>query len=262
MKADVNGISINYSTKGEAGDWVVLSHSLSGSLEAWAPQIEELSATFRVLVYDIRGHGQSDAPQGPYTMDLLADDLEALLDHLKIDRAHLVGLSLGGAIAQTLAVRRPGRLLSLTIADATSAYPPSTHAMWEGRINQVETQGIQSIVGGTLDRWFTPAFRAHDPQTVDAVGNIIRATSPTGFIGAVGAIMGFDISSKLFGVQIPTLVLVGEEDKALPVEHSRFIADSIPGARLEIIPAAAHISNLEQPTDFSRRLINFLECIR
>jgi 3-oxoadipate enol-lactonase len=258
MQADIGGITLHYETYGEAGPWVTLSHSLAASTRMWRPQIEALGGAFRVLAFDTRGHGESEATTPPYAMETLAGDLLALLDHLGIARTHLVGLSLGGALAQTFALAHPGRVDRLVIADATSAYPPATHVMWQQRVNAVASGGMAAVAAGTLGRWFTEAWRAANPEKLSLVEAMVLATPPEGFIGAVHALMGFDASARLGTIAAPTLVMVGAEDQALPPAHSEKIATLIPGARLVVIPDAAHISNLEQPSRFNAALLGFL----
>ena len=257
MKAKVNGILLHYTVEGESGPWVTLSHSLASDLRMWDPQVAALAARYRVLRFDTRGHGASE-PGGTPSMADLAGDLAALHDHLGIARSHVVGLSLGGAIAQTYALAHPERVVGLVIADATSAYPPPTHAMWQERADQVAAGGMAAVAAGTLGRWFTPGWRERHPEVLARMEAMILATPPEGFVGAVAAIMGFDVSGRLSEIRAPTFVVVGAEDQALPPTHSERIAAGIPGARLTVIEAAAHIANVEQPERFTAALLDFL----
>jgi 3-oxoadipate enol-lactonase len=259
LHEDAGGLRTAFVTAGDAGPWVVLAHSLASSHAMWTPQIASLAeAGFRVLALDARGHGGTDAPEGPYTVRQMADDLLALMDRLGIARAHVVGLSMGGAMAQEFALAHPARVLGLVIADATSAYPPATHPMWRERAEAVAAGGMAAVAEGTLGRWFTPAWREAHPERLEAVRRMLLATPPQGFIGAVHALMGFDAADRLHAIRAPTLVLAGTEDQALPPAHSERIAALIPGARLVLVEGAAHIANLEQPQRFDAALLPFL----
>ncbi len=146
MKADVNGISVNFEIHGKEGaPWLVLSHSLACSVRMWDPQIAALKDRYRILAYDTRGHGGTQASKGAYTLELLADDLNALLGHLKITSAHYCGLSMGGMIGQTFALKYPGIFKSLTLADTTSRYPAEAAPLWADRIKTVESKGMAPI---------------------------------------------------------------------------------------------------------------------
>jgi len=155
MKITANGISMNYTLDGPAGAPVVtLSHSLATTLEMWQPQLKALTARWRVLSYDTRGHGGTDAPKAAYTLDQLADDAQALLRALGIQRTHWVGLSMGGMIGQTLALKAPELFASLTLCDTSSRIPPEAKPLWDERIHTAETKGMDPLVEGTLSRWF------------------------------------------------------------------------------------------------------------
>jgi 3-oxoadipate enol-lactonase len=257
--AEANGIRIAHVTAGEAGPWVVLAHSLASSHAMWAPQIASLAAAgYRVLAFDARGHGGTDAPPPPYSIATMAEDMRALMDRLGIARAHMVGLSMGGAMVQHFAIAHPDRVASLVVVDATSAYPPAAHPMWRERAEAVAKGGVAAVAEGTLGRWFTPAWREANPAQLEEVRRMVLATPPQGFIGAVGALIGFDVADRLGTVRAPTLVMCGAEDQALPPQHSERIAALIPGARFATIPEAAHIANLEQPARFDALLLPFL----
>jgi pimeloyl-ACP methyl ester carboxylesterase len=167
MKATVNGIETYYEVHGKEGaPWLVLSHSLACSVRMWDGEIARHKDNYRVLAYDTRGHGQSAAPKEPYTLEGLADDLHGLLKHLKIEHPHFVGLSMGGMIGQTFALKYPGAFQSMTLADTTSRYPAEAQAAWQERIRIVEAQGMAPLVQATLERWFTESFRKNQPDKV------------------------------------------------------------------------------------------------
>ena len=261
MEFEANGIRIHAEVKG-SGPWLVLSHSLACCTAMWREQIDRFSERYRVLAFDTRGHGRTDAPAGPYTLDLLADDLEALLDKAGVDRCHFAGLSMGGMIGMTHALRYPGRFESLILCDTSSRIPAEARPLWQQRIDLAQTQGMAALAPSTLERWFTEGFRQSQAQVVHAVGDLIRATPVPGFVGCCHAISQLDLTDKLGAIRVPTLVLVGDRDVGTPVEASRVIHQAIPGAQLGVIPSASHLSNIEQPETFDFLLDRFLSGLR
>lgn len=211
-----------------------------------------------MLRYDTRGHGKTSAPPAPYTLELLADDLVALMDALGIERVHFVGISLGGMVGQVFALGHPERLASLVLCDTTSHYSPDARPAWEERIRTVREKGMEAMVEPTLARWFTPAFRAQRPDMMKRVAAMIRATPVEGYIGCCHAIPRIDTRTRLQEIRCPTLVIVGEEDPGTPVAMARAIHEAIPGSRLAVIPQASHLCNLEQTVVFNRILRDFL----
>jgi 3-oxoadipate enol-lactonase len=259
MKAKANGITVNYALEGSASAPVVtVSHSLAAHLGMWEPQMTALTRTHRVLRYDTRGHGGSEVTPGGYTLDQLADDVLGLLDVLDIERTHWLGLSMGGMIGQTLALKAPARLRSLVLADTSSRVPPEAKPTWEGRIRTAEAQGMEPLVEPTIERWLTAPFRQRRPEVVDRVRTMIRETDPRGYAGCCHAIAALDLTDRLSAIRLPTLVVVGEEDPGTPVAAARTIHEHIKGSELVIIPAAAHLSNLEQPEAFTTAVVKFL----
>jgi len=259
MKAKTNGIETRYEIHGREGaEWLVFSHSLACSARMWEPQIAAFRDRYRILAYDTRGHGASDAPPGPYTLELLADDLAALLEHLDIRNAHFCGLSMGGMIGQTFALRHPGRLRTLVLADTTSRYPPEAAVLWAERIRTAETQGMAALAQPTLERWFTRAFRERHPEVVERVRALILATPVAGYVGCCHAIPKIDLTARLKEIRCPALVIVGAEDPGTPPAMAREIHDNLPGSEYVEIPGAAHLANLEQPQAFDRALGDFL----
>lgn len=259
MKITANGLTVHSTLEGPAGAPVVtFSHSLATDSRMWDGEARALAGRFRVLRYDTRGHGGTDAPAGPYTLEQLADDARELLRALGIERTHWVGLSMGGMIGQTLALRAPALFRTLTLADTTSRVPPEAGPVWAERIRTARTQGMDALVESTIERWFTPPFRARRPDVVEPVRAMIRETPVEGYAGCCEAIAKLDLTDRLGAIALPTLVLVGEEDPGTPVAASRAMHERIKGARLEIIPSAAHLSNLEQPQAFDHALEEFL----
>jgi len=263
MNVTANGIRMYYALEGPAGAPVVtLSHSLAARLEMWEPQVKALAGRWRVLRYDTRGHGGSDAPAGPYTLDELAEDARALLGALGISTTHWVGLSMGGMIGQTLALKAPELFASLVLCDTTSRVPPEAKPQWEERIRTADTQGMEPLVEPTLGRWFTPPFRERQPEVVERVRAMIRGTKPAGYIGCCRAIAGLDLTDRVGAIKLPTLVIVGEEDPGTPVAAARVLHERIKGSELVVLKSASHLSNLEQPDLFSGALTDFLRRVR
>jgi 3-oxoadipate enol-lactonase len=259
MKITANGISINYLIEGPASAPVVtLSHSLATNLSMWDPQIPALTTRYRVLRFDTRGHGGTDAPEGPYSLEQLAEDVRALLQALKIARAHFIGLSMGGMIGQILGLQHPQMLHSLVLCDTSSRVPAEAKPMWEERIKVARTQGMEPHVELTIGRWFTAPFRDKRPDVVDPVRAMIRATNPRGYIGCSQAIAALNLTDRLHAISVPTLVVVGEDDPGTPVAASRTIHEKIKGSELVILKSASHLSNMEQSEAFNQAVTVFL----
>ena len=259
MKATVNGIETYYEIHGKEGaPWLVFSHSLACSVRMWDGEIARHKDKYRVLAYDTRGHGQSAAPNGPYTLESLADDLQALLKHLKVEQPHYVGLSMGGMIGQTAALKNPGIFRTMTLADTTSRYPAEAAPMWEERIRVAESKGMAPLVQPTLERWFTEGFRKNSKDKVERVAALIEKTPVAGYAGCCAAIPKINVTSRLKELKVPTLVICGNDDPATPPAMAREIQENIPGAKLALIPQAAHLSNIEQPDAFNRALRDFI----
>ena len=257
MEIKANGIRIHCKLEGPASAPVVtLSHSLAADLSMWDPQMEVLTQKYRVLRYDMRGHGGTDVPEGPYSLELLTADLHALLVALGIGQTHLVGLSIGGMIAQFFAIQHPGMLRSLVLCDTSSELPQEAKHLFEERIRTARTTGMEAHVEPTMERWFTKAFRSK--PAADRVRVLIRKTDPRGYIGCSYAIMGLDLTGRLSSVRLPTLILVGEDDPGTPVAAARAIHERISGSELVILKSASHLSNIEQAEAFNKEVISFL----
>jgi 3-oxoadipate enol-lactonase len=257
-KIEANGIRLHYELAGPANAPVVmLSNSLGTRLEMWDPQAHALAERYRVLRYDSRGHGRSDAPNGPYTIDVLADDALGLLDALGIERAHFCGLSKGGMVGQVLGARHGERLISLALC-ATAAHMPQRE-VWDERIRVATEQGMPALADGVIGRWFTEAFLREPSIVVDRVRQMILDTPPQGYAACCAAIRDMDLRHLITGIRVPTLVIVGEDDPATPPEKAREIQSLIPGAQLEVIPDAAHLLNIEQDVAFDAALTSLLD---
>jgi 3-oxoadipate enol-lactonase len=255
MKAKVNGTELYYELHGSEGaPWLIFSHSLACTVRMWDPQIAAFKDRYRILAYDMRGHGQSAAPAGPYTLDMLADDVLALMRELKIDRACYVGLSIGGMIGQHLALKEPKRFEKMVLADTGHTQTPETIKQWEERIRIAQAQGMKPLVAGTMERWFTPAFR--DRPQAKRIAELIAATPVAGYVGCGQAIMKLNTTGRLKDIKLPVLALTGEADAA--AGGTKYIGEHLPGAEFVNIPQAAHIANIEQPEKFNQALREFL----
>jgi 3-oxoadipate enol-lactonase len=258
MKVKANGIQVNYTVEGE-GPWVVMSHSLACNLSMWDEQAAVLSKRYKVLRYDLRGHGGTDAPAGDYTFDMLAYDAHALLEALGIDACHWVGLSIGGMIGQAFALKFPGVFKTLVLADTTSRNPPEAKPVWEARVKTAREKGMDAVVEPTLQRWLTEPYRKSHPETAARLAAMIRSTPVAGYAGCCAAIPTLNFTDQLKTIKVPTLVIVGEQDPGAPPEVARVIHREIARSELVIIPSAAHIANLEQTAAFNRALVPFLD---
>ena len=258
MKTKANGIDINYELHGKEGaPWLVLSHSLACSVRMWDPQIAALKDRYRILAYDTRGHGGTEAPKGQYSLEQLADDLFLLLKELNIKNAHYCGLSMGGMIGQTFALKYPGVLRTLTLADTTSRYPAEAWPTWQDRIKTAEAKGMEPLAQPTLERWFTEPFRKKNPAAVDAIRKLIISTPVAGYVGCCHAIPKINLTARLKEIKAPILVIVGENDPGTPPAMAKEIHGNAPGSKLVVLPQAAHLANLEQPEGFTRALADF-----
>jgi 3-oxoadipate enol-lactonase len=259
MRIKTSTITTSYEIGGPDGAPVVmLSHSLGASMAMWAPQLPELEPHFRVLRYDTRGHGASDAPQGRYRLDQLADDAAALLDALGIDTVHFVGLSMGGMIAQGVALAHPGRVARLCLCSTSAFIPEVAQPIVQERIDTATKEGLQALVDGTLARWFTPGFLKARPSAVEAVRRQFLATPVAGYVGCSEAIRRLNYLDRLTAVRQPTLIMVGEDDPGTPLAASQAIHERIAGSKLVVIPKMLHLTNIEVPEIFNGHLLKFL----
>jgi 3-oxoadipate enol-lactonase len=251
-----DGCRIAYRLDGpEDAPVLMLSNSLGTAMAMWEPQMVAFAERFRVLRYDSRGHGGSDAPAGSYSIDRLGRDVIELLDALGIARVTFCGLSKGGMVGQWLGWRAPERLERLVLAN-TSAYmgPPEG---WDARIRAVVTGGMSAMTDAVMQRWFRPGFLENDADASAAVRTMLLATSAGGYAGCCAAIRDMDQRALLPLITVPTLVIGGAEDPATPMEHSEQLVHGIAGARLVVLEAA-HLSNVEQPAAFAEAVLSFI----
>jgi 3-oxoadipate enol-lactonase len=248
----VSTVPLNHTISGpDAAPVLLLAGSLGTNLSMWEPQIWELSRSFRVIAFDQRGHGDSPAPPTPYSIADLGRDVVALMDRLGIRQASYAGISIGGMAGIWLGANARDRLQKLVLL-CTSAYAPPA-SRWLERAAAVRAAGTTEVIAdAVVERWFTPGWSHEHPDAIAAHRAMIVATDPEGYSGCCEAIAAMDLRDALPQVAVPTLVIGGLEDLALPVEHQRLIAAGIPGARLELLADAAHIASAQQPDTVNR----------
>jgi len=256
-----NGIRMSYRLEGAAGAPVVMfSNSFLTDFGMWDAQVAGFGRHYRLLRYDARGHGDTQATQGAYSIGLLVEDAVALLDALAIERVHFVCLSMGGMIAQLLASKHPERLLSVSLCDTACRLPPESS--WDERINLALTKGTAAFMQPMTRRWLTPGFYAQHPEIVAKLGAMIAKTSVSGAVGCVEAIKKMDQTAILPGIKAPALIVVGEQDVGTPVAAAAFLHGAIAGSRLSIIRDAGHLPNIEQTAVFDRTVLDFIASCR
>jgi 3-oxoadipate enol-lactonase/4-carboxymuconolactone decarboxylase len=252
---DVRGLATEIAVDGPPGaPAMLLIHSLGTSLRVWDAQVERLARGFRVVRFSLRGHGLSDTSAVPCTIEDFADDALAVLDALGIAAAHVGGVSIGGMIAQAVAARAPARVTSLILCDTALALPPPE--MWRQRAATVRAEGVAAIADATLARWVTPGFLASPRGR--GLRNLLLRTHPEGYAAAAEALGSADLTRSTPKLRVPTLVLVGELDPSTPVAAAEALRDAIPGARLAVIPGAAHIPMVERPDEVTAAILDFL----
>lgn len=252
----IDGCRLHYRLDGPEGAPVVLlSNSLGTDLGLFEAQVTPFASRFRVLRYDSRGHGRSDAPPGPYTIERLGRDALGLLDALGVARAHVCGVSKGGMVGMWLGTHAPDRVLRLVLCNTSARMEPA--AAWDDRIRAVREGGMAAITEAVLARWFTAAFREAHPERVEPVRRMLLGTPAEGYAACCAAIRDMDQQETIRAVRAPALVVVGEHDPATPPSHGALIAERIPGARLVSLPAA-HLSNVEAAEAYTEAVLGFL----
>lgn len=261
MFVSANGIQVHTIIDGpEAAPWVTLVTGIANDVTMWDSQVSALAPRYRVLRYDLRGHGRTAATPGSYSIASLGQDLVGLWDALGVRKSHLVGLGLGGSISLGVALDHPDRLLSLAPCCCRARMTPEFAVMWHKLFNTVEAGGIETIVEQTAQRWFSEAFKAAHPQVLEGVRAMIRATSREGYLGVVSAFLNLDLEDRIDRIHVPTLFVGGAEDRiGGPASVMQGLADKVAGARFAAVPDAAHIANVQNPQDFNRILLSFLD---
>jgi 3-oxoadipate enol-lactonase len=257
MKVTANNISFHCRIDGREGaPWLVFSNSLATNLSMWDEQVQALSGDFRILRYDQRGHGGTDAPEGGYEFDLLIADIVALFDALEIKRADFVGLSMGGMAAIGLAEQHPERLNRIVAADCGPASTPQSAQQWAERVAIAKAEGMEALVEPTIGRWFPAEFIAANKPVIDKVRQMIRTTPLNGFAGCAHALSNFDLRPGLAGIKNPIRFMCGSKDASLA--GTKALNAAIAGSALIEIPGAGHISNMENPGLFTSVIKEFL----
>jgi 3-oxoadipate enol-lactonase len=221
----------------------------------WDQQVAPWTQHFRLVRYDRRGHGQSSAPKGPYTMERLGRDVVAVLDALDIRKINWCGLSMGGMVGMWLGANAASRIDKLILSNTSSYFPDKT--MWDARIKMVREKGLAGMVDANMERWFTKDFRDRAPPELAKIRAMFLATNIEGYIGCGEAIRDMDHRPLLPKITAPTLVIAGRHDPATPLEGNEFIKQHIPGARIAVLEAA-HIANMEQPQVYADTVLKFL----
>ena len=258
MQIEANEIAINYQVDGpEAAPWLIFSNSLATNLAIWDEQARALGSSYRVLRYDQRGHGATEAPGGRYRFETLIADAVALMDALAIGKAHFAGLSMGGATALGLAQEHPGRVDRVIVCDSPCQSTPASAQQWEERIAIAEKQGMDALVEPTVTRWFPPDIIKDNPPYLDRVRQMVRATPVDGFIGCAAALADHNYAAAVSTVTRPVLFMAGEKDGITPAAM-RKLNEALPGSRYVELPGAGHISNLDRPQAFTRAIEDFL----
>ncbi|SDW75203.1 3-oxoadipate enol-lactonase [Ruegeria halocynthiae] len=253
--ADLKDVRIHYRIDGEAdGAPIVFANALGTDMRLWDPVLPILPKGLRVIRYDKRGHGLSSRPTGPYSMGSLVRDAEQLLDYLNVKDSIFVGLSIGGMIAQGLAVKRMDQIRALVLSNTAAKI--GTANIWQDRIAAVRTGGIEALADATMDRWFSRAFRAN-PE-VALWRNMMTRQPVEGYIGCCAAISGTDFYTPTSGLRLPTLGIAGSEDGSTPPDLVRETVNLIPGSRFALIRKAGHLPCVERPGDYAEQLGRFL----
>jgi 3-oxoadipate enol-lactonase len=254
--ADLTDVRIHYALTGpESAPVLVFSNSLGANFSMWDSQLPAFSSHFRLLRYDTRGHGQSSVPPGPYSIELLANDVLHLLDALHLDRAHFCGLSMGGQTGIWLGLHAAARLHKLVLCNTGAKI--GTLEGWNTRINTVLANGMKDVATPVAARWFTPELQSAQPQIFSSAVKMIESTNPQGYAACCEAIRDFDVRNELPSIKVPTLVIAGAHDPATPPADGRYLADKITGARYAELNAA-HLSNIGEPARFNSELKCFL----
>ena len=258
MRITANGITFNYEVAGaESAPWLIFSNSLATDLTMWDEQAADLKGSFRVLRYDQRGHGQTEAPGGRYHFDTLIADVIGLMDALGIKRAHWCGVSMGGATGMGLAQRHADRFDRLVICDTPGQASPAVSQQWEERIAIAQKGGMPALLESTIARWFPPETIAANPPHLDKIRKMILGTPVNGFIGCSAALAAHNFRLGMGAVTRPILYMCGEKD-GHNAAAMKVLQQELPGSKYVELPGAGHISNMDQPARFTAAVREFL----
>lgn len=252
-------IRTRYRIDGAGARWVSFITGIANDLTMWDGQVPALERDFRMLRYDLRGHGGSEATAAPYSIGLLVEDLKALLDSLGVPRTSVVGLGLGGAIAQAFAIEHPGRVEDLMPCCCRARMVPDFAAMWHKLRGTVQQEGLEAIVEPTVQRWFSEEFKGAHPEVLEKIRKMIRGTTLEGYMGVTAAFLDLHVEQRLPEIRARTLYVSGAEDKlGGPPELMKELSEKVNGAQHLSVPKAAHIANIQNPEGFNQVLANFL----
>ncbi len=252
-----DGVRLAYRIDGpDDAPTMVMLNSLGTAMRMWDPQVALLSHNLCLVRYDCRGHGASDVPAGPYTIEQLGLDLLALFDRLGIERAHICGLSLGGMVALWFAAKYPDRVVRAVFANTAARI--GTQESWNARIDAVRTGGMRAVRDMVLARFLSEGFRRKHPEVVRNFGEMLEATNPYGYMEACAALREADLRAGLTIIHVPSLIIAGGRDESTPLSQARELHAAIAGSELVVLREAAHLSNVEQPEEFSRAVLAFL----
>jgi 3-oxoadipate enol-lactonase len=258
QRVEIDGVGIAWQEHGPGhAPPLVLVHSLGLDSQMWEPQVEALSDDYRTVVMDLRGHGRSDAPSGPYSIGRLALDVLAVADAAELERFALCGLSIGGQVAQWLALECPERLSALVLADTAARI--GTAESWTERIAAVASGGLEPLAPTVLARWFSAGIEEHEPDHYTYARERFLTTSPDGYVGCCAALADSDLQQRVGDIGAPTLIIVGSEDVPTPPAQARELHEAIGGSELKVIEGAAHISSLDAARVFTLLLRRFME---
>lgn len=258
MLAKVNGININYEVSGNGNKpWLMFSNSLATDLRMWDPQVAALKDDYRILRYDKRGHGKSEAPKGPYSFDDLIGDMVGLLDHLEIEKTHYVGLSIGGMSGQGLLLKHADRLNAVVLTNTMALCRPEFVAAWDDRIRLAEEKGMVALVEPTMERWFTEGYRKANPPALAPVREMIAGTAAAGYAGCGRAIQKLAYLDRLKEIDHPVLLMSGAHDAGTPPPGMELMHAEIKNSEYVMLDAA-HIANIEKADEYTAHLKTFL----
>lgn len=253
----VNGLTFHYRSEGNPqGIPLIFLHALGTDLRIWDDVIVELSNRFRLFRYDLRGHGLSDAPHGPYSHAENALDLLGLLETIESDRVVLIGISVGGQIAIEFALAHPHHVRALVLSD--TALKIGTDEFWNDRIQNVREHGLPFMADKIVSRWFAPSFVQQQPSAYHGYLNMLSHTSAEGYIGMCEALREADFTNRVAALAVPTLVMTGVSDVSAPPTAARALADAIPNAQVLVIDGAGHMTCIEQPSVMAQHIQQFL----